>query len=117
MRPILSENCYACHGPDANKREAELRLDTEAGLFGKNAKKHPVVPSRLDDSELFKRITTSVGEEKMPPVDSGKQLTARNVAVLKKWIEQGARWQGHWAFIEPVLARAAGCDRTNLQPQ
>jgi hypothetical protein len=102
VRPILSENCYACHGPDGNKREAELRLDTEAGLFGKGAKKHPIVPSQLAESDLFQRVTTSVADEKMPPADSGKHLTARDVAVLKKWIEQGARWQGHWAFIKPV---------------
>ena len=102
VRPILSENCYACHGPDGNKREAELRLDTEAGLFGKRVKKHPVVPSQLAESDLYQRVTTSVADEKMPPVDSGKHLTARDIAVLKKWIEQGARWQGHWAFIKPV---------------
>lgn len=102
VRPILSENCYACHGPDANKREAELRLDTEAGLFGKGANKHPVVPSQLDASNLFKRVTTAVADEKMPPADSGKQLTNREIAILKKWIEQGAKWQGHWAFIKPT---------------
>ncbi len=104
VRPILSENCYACHGPDANKREAELRLDTEAGLFGKGAKKPPIVPAKLDESELIKRVTSPAPEHLMPPVDSGRKLSARDIAVLKKWVEQGAKWQGHWAFIKPVRA-------------
>ncbi len=102
VRPILSENCYACHGPDANKREAELRLDTEAGLFGKGAKKQPIVPSNIETSELVKRVTSTAPEQRMPPMESGKTLSARDVAVLKKWVEQGAKWQGHWAFIKPV---------------
>ena len=102
VRPILSENCYACHGPDANKREAELRLDTEAGLFGKGAKKQPIVPAKLDESELVKRVTASAAAQRMPPAESGKTLSARDIAVLKKWVEQGAKWQGHWAFIKPV---------------
>jgi hypothetical protein len=102
VRPILSENCYACHGPDSGTREAELRLDTEAGLFGKGAQTQPVIPSRLDASELVKRITASAADEKMPPVDSGKSLSDREITVLKKWIEQGAKWQGHWAFLKPA---------------
>ena len=102
VRSILSEHCYACHGPDANKREAELRLDTEAGLFGKGAKKQPIVPSKLDESELVKRVSATAAEQRMPPAESGKTLSARDIAVLKKWVEQGAKWQGHWAFIKPV---------------
>ena len=62
VRPILSETCYACHGPDANKREAELRLDTESGLFGKGAKTKPVVAGKLAESELIKRVTSTAPE-------------------------------------------------------
>ncbi|MBS0205742.1 MAG: PSD1 domain-containing protein [Planctomycetes bacterium] len=102
VRPILAENCYACHGPDANKREAELRLDTEAGLFGKGSQKPPVIPRKLDDSELIQRVASAKTDHIMPPVDSGKKLTPRDIAVLKSWVEQGAPWQGHWAFIKPV---------------
>lgn len=108
VRPILSENCYACHGPDANKREAELRLDTEAGLFGRGAKKQPVVPSKPGDSELITRVTSPAPEQRMPPVDSGKTLSPRDISILKKWVEQGARWQGHWAFIKPVRPALPG---------
>lgn len=102
VRPILSENCYACHGPDSKTRAANLRLDTESGLFRKEAKNPPVVPSQISESELFHRITTTDADAKMPPSSSGKQLSARDVAILKKWIEQGASWQGHWAFIKPT---------------
>lgn len=102
IRPILSENCYACHGPDVNKREAELRLDTEAGLFGKGSKKAPIIPANLHDSELIQRVTSAKPDHQMPPADSGKKLTPREIAVLQKWVEQGAKWQGHWAFIKPV---------------
>ncbi|MBC7817808.1 MAG: DUF1549 domain-containing protein, partial [Planctomycetaceae bacterium] len=104
VRPILSETCYACHGPDANKREAELRLDTEAGLFGANSKTKPVVAGTPGESELIKRVTSSDSEQLMPPVDSGKKLSPRDIAVLKKWVEQGAKWQGHWAYLKPVRA-------------
>lgn len=119
VRPILSENCYACHGPDSKTREADLRLDTEAGLFRKGAKKPPVVPSQLSESELFHRITTTDADAKMPPPSSGKQLSARDVAILKKWIEQGASWQGHWAFIKPTRpslpeATEAGFSRNEI---
>ena len=104
VRPILSETCFVCHGPDANKRQGELRLDTEAGLFGTNSKTKPVVAGTLGESELVKRVTSSDPEQLMPPVDSGKKLSPRDIAVLKKWVEQGAKWQGHWAYIKPVRA-------------
>ncbi len=104
VRPILSETCYACHGPDANKREAELRLDTEAGLFGTASKTKPVVAGNAGESDLIKRVTSADPEQLMPPVDSGKKLSPRDIAVLKKWVEQGAKWQGHWAYLKPVRA-------------
>ena len=104
VRPILSENCFVCHGPDANKRQAELRLDTEAGLFGADSKTKPVVAREVDTSELIKRIVSADPEQLMPPVDSGKKLSARDIAVLKKWVEQGASWQGHWSYLKPVRA-------------
>ena len=102
IRPILAENCYACHGPDANKRKADLRLDTKDGLFAAIKDKHPVVPGNTDQSELFRRITADDPDERMPDPKSGKRLSDRQIALLKKWIEQGAPWQGHWAFTVPV---------------
>ncbi len=104
VRPILSENCFACHGPDANKRQAEMRLDTAAGLFGADSKTKPVVAREVGASELIKRIISADPEQLMPPVDSGKKLSPRDIAILKKWVEQGASWQGHWSYLKPVRA-------------
>ena len=99
IRPILSDNCYFCHGPDKNKRKADLRLDTAEGLIGKPGEPGTAVPGKPNDSELFRRITSSDPELKMPPAESGKSLTPRDIALLKKWIEQGAKHEGHWAFL------------------
>ena len=99
IRPILSDNCYFCHGPDKNKRKADLRLDTAEGLTGKPGELGTAVPGKPNDSELFRRITSADPELKMPPAESGKSLTPRDIALLKKWIEQGAKHEGHWAFL------------------
>src|SRR5687768_3750451 len=102
VRPILSDNCFACHGPDANKRKAGLRLDTKEGLFEKTAKHEPaVVPGKLKESELWSRITTTNLDDRMPPADFHKELKPAQIDTLKKWILAGAPWQGHWAFIKP----------------
>jgi len=102
VRPILSDNCFACHGPDANKRKAGLRLDTKDGLFEKTAKHEPaVVPRKLKESELWARLTTTNLDDRMPPVDSHKELTMAQIETLRKWILAGAPWEGHWAFIKP----------------
>ena len=95
VRPILSENCFECHGPDAAKRKADLRLDS--GALGQAV----VVAGKPTESELFKRITHADPEERMPPVDSGRALTPGNIETLRTWIEQGGEWGKHWAFIPP----------------
>jgi len=109
VRPILSENCLKCHGPDARARKADLRLDTKDGTFGALEEgRFAVVPGNLEKSELWKRITTTDSDDKMPPAKSGKKLTKQQVEVLRRWIEQGAPWQGHWAFQplqEPPLLK------------
>jgi hypothetical protein len=103
VRPILSENCYVCHGPDPKTREANLRFDTKDGMFATLEEGHvAVVPGSLEKSELWKRVSLTGKKGQMPPAKSGKKLTARESAVLRKWIEQGAEWQGHWAFIAPA---------------
>lgn len=99
IRPILSENCFFCHGPDSNKREADLRLDTAEGILGKADNPGPVAAGKPDESELVRRITTDDPELRMPPASSGKQLSARDVELLKRWIAQGAEFEGHWAFL------------------
>src|SRR5436190_2258184 len=100
IRPILSENCYQCHGPDKNVRKADLRLDTKEGLFSPIDGNSPIVPGNLEKSELYRRITTTDRDEVMPKPKSGKKLTPRQIALIKLWIEQGAQWQGHWAYIK-----------------
>jgi mono/diheme cytochrome c family protein len=105
IRPILSDNCYFCHGPDKNKREADLRLDTEGGLATKLDAGSVVDAGKPDSSVLVHRIVAADESERMPPVESGKKLSERDIALLKRWIEQGAKWEGHWAF-EPVKRHA-----------
>ena len=95
VRPILSENCFECHGPDAAKRKADLRLD--AGALGQAL----IAAGNPGESELFQRITHADPEERMPPADFGRALTAAEVETLRRWIEQGAQWEKHWAFIAP----------------
>src|SRR4051812_36645095 len=102
IAPLLSENCFACHGPDKNKRKADLRLDTRAGLFGKLENGTPVVAGHPDQSEIISRITSDDPDERMPPPKSKKpKLTADQVELLKRWIRQGAPWEGHWSFTQP----------------
>ncbi|MEZ5940757.1 MAG: DUF1553 domain-containing protein [Planctomycetaceae bacterium] len=94
VRPILSAKCFHCHGPDGAHREADLRLDTEEGIaqaFGKS----------LDENEGWSRIASDDPELQMPPPKSPKQLTAAEKQTLQQWIEQGAKWEGHWAFVTP----------------
>ncbi len=116
IRPILSDNCFFCHGPDKNKRKADLRLDTQAGLHGSDGEPGTVSPGKPADSELFRRITSTDPEQKMPPVESAKTLSPRDVALIKKWIEQGGKYEGHWAFLplkRPAESREPKADGRN----
>jgi mono/diheme cytochrome c family protein len=102
IRPILSDNCFKCHGPDAAKRKADLRLDLEADAKAKlEDDVFVIAPGNPAKSELIRRITTDDADDHMPPLDSAKQLTARQVALLNRWVEQGAKWQTHWSFVPP----------------
>jgi len=102
IRPILSDNCFTCHGPDDQKRKASLRLDTREGAFGKlKGGSLAIVPGKPDESELIFRIESDDPDLRMPPQKSGKQLTAGQIAVLRRWIEQGATSSTHWAFEPP----------------
>jgi hypothetical protein len=103
--PILSDNCFACHGPDKNQRKARLRLDTKEGAFGElRGARHAVVAKNLEESQLVRRITASDPSEIMPPAKTGKKLKPEQISLLKQWIEQGAVWSQHWAFAAPVKA-------------
>ncbi|WP_339908755.1 DUF1549 domain-containing protein, partial [Symmachiella dynata] len=98
IRPVLSDICFHCHGPDEEQRQADFRLDQQESAFADLGDHLAIAPGNPDESELYLRITAKDADERMPPVDSGRQLTARQIALIKKWIEQGAEWQTHWSF-------------------
>lgn len=105
VRPILSDNCFACHGPDANKREAGLRLDEAEAAYA--ALKdypdlHAIVPGDPGKSEALHRMLSDNPDEKMPPPSSNLTLTEEEIGIIKKWIVQGAKYEPHWAFVAPV---------------
>ena len=104
IRPILSENCFACHGPDAKERKGDLRLDTREGLFQRDGKVTPVLPGHPEQSEVMRRVLTDDADDVMPPRKTGKTLTARQKELLRRWVEQGAPWEGHWSFVAPKRA-------------
>ena len=103
VKPILSDRCFACHGPDKNHQEANLRLDTEEGLFAalEEGNGHVIVPGDLGESAVYQRITAEDPEMQMPPPESNLSLNPKEIAILTRWIEQGAEWKPHWAFISP----------------
>ncbi len=99
IKPILSDRCFVCHGPDAQNRRAELRLDREA-----DAKNYAIVPGKPEESEVFRRISSEDPAERMPPPGSKLSLTPEEIDLIERWIEQGAPWQEHWAYIPPQKA-------------
>ena len=95
IRPILADKCFKCHGPDARQRKGKLRLDNRRDATAPAASgSAAIVPGKLDESELYRRITSDDPDERMPPAKSGKSLSAAEVARLKTWIEEGAEYQG-----------------------
>lgn len=99
IRPILSDKCYFCHGPDHENRKAKLRLDTEEGAFKVLKKgRHPIMKGTPEKSEVWKRIMTDDEDDIMPPSDSNLSLSSKEKDLIKKWIEQGAGYEKHWAF-------------------
>ncbi len=97
--PILSDRCFPCHGPDAKVRQAGLRLDTQESAL--RAHDPVIVPGRSDASALMGRIAATAPGQRMPPPESNLALTAQEVETLRRWIDQGAPWGRHWAFVEP----------------
>lgn len=98
IRPILSDNCFTCHGPDGNRREAGLRLDVRDEAIGSQV----FVPGEPEASELVARLDSDDADLLMPPPDSHKRLTTEQRGLLKRWIAEGAEYQGHWAYEAPV---------------
>ncbi|MFC4870917.1 PSD1 and planctomycete cytochrome C domain-containing protein [Negadavirga shengliensis] len=104
VRPILSENCFTCHGPDANKREAGLRLDLAEDAYAalkENPGAHAIMPGKPKVSEAYRRIASKDPLEVMPPPESNLQLSDREIRMIEKWIRQGAVYEPHWAFVPP----------------
>src|SRR5260221_6330481 len=95
IRTMLSENCFKCHGPDDTKRKAKLRLDQREAAI-----KHGtvIVPGKAGESEMIERVSAAEPADRMPPAKTGKQLTPRQIATLKQWIDEGAKYSSHWSF-------------------
>lgn len=104
IRPILSENCFHCHGQDANRREAKLRLDDRDNATRDRDGRFAIAPGKPDDSELLIRLLSKDADEQMPPPSSNKHVTPEQTALLRRWIAEGATYQKHWAFIPPQRA-------------
>lgn len=98
VRPILSDNCFACHGPDSGHRQADLRLDLRDNAIQSSA----ITPGELDASEMIARIITTDADLIMPPPESNKKLSPRDIEILRRWVQQGAVYQNHWAYEPPV---------------
>jgi hypothetical protein len=105
IRPILSDRCYQCHGPDTARRKADLRLDQEASAKADREGGRAIVPGDAKGSELYRRIKADDPAERMPPQKSGKSLSVVEIEKLGRWIDQGAKWQPHWSFIPPARSR------------
>ena len=104
VRKILAANCFSCHGQDAKKRKGKLRLDEEYGALEPKDGVAAIVPGNLEESEAWQRIISDDPDELMPPPVSKKTLTAEEKGILKRWIQQGAKYEKHWAFIAPKKA-------------
>jgi mono/diheme cytochrome c family protein len=103
IRPILAKKCFACHGPDDEQRQAGLRLDQRDGAVAKlESGAVAIVPGKRDESELIRRITAAAESERMPPADTGITLEPPQIELLKRWVEEGASFAPHWAFVKPV---------------
>jgi len=108
IRPILSDNCFSCHGPDANKRKAGLRLDIAEEAYKalqETPDAHAIIPKKPHDSEVYKRLISNDPEQKMPPPSSNLKLNNSEIQIIEKWIKQGAVYKPHWAFVVPQKSK------------
>jgi len=117
VRPILADHCFQCHGPDAKQRKADLRLDTPEAADPKREGGPIVVGGQPEKSELWRRINSTDGDERMPPPAKGDKLTAAEIATLKQWILEGGKFAKHWSLLpvrRPDLPlRMAGGERSS----
>ncbi|MEO8025773.1 MAG: DUF1549 domain-containing protein, partial [Bryobacteraceae bacterium] len=106
IRPIFSDNCFACHGPDAKQRVANLRFDDRESVFAERKGYRIVAPGDPQASRLIQRITATNKALRMPPLASGHSLTDTQIGLIKDWVAQGAHWETHWAFVPPKRSEA-----------
>ena len=102
IRPILSDNCFQCHGPDGDARQAGLRLDRQQTALEARPNGAAIVPGKSAASLLYQRVSSPDIDFRMPPPEAHKQLTVAQIALLKRWIDEGAPWKEQWAFQPPV---------------
>ncbi|MBI5773523.1 MAG: PSD1 domain-containing protein [Verrucomicrobia bacterium] len=113
--PILSDNCFHCHGPDEKAREAKLRLDTQEGAL--RTKDPVIVPGNSAKSELVRRITTKDEDDVMPPPKSNRKITPQQIELLKRWVDSGAPWGKHWAYEIPQRPPVPAIQNSKLKTQ
>jgi len=101
IRPVFSDACFSCHGPEEGSRLANLRLDSEENVFADRDGYRIIVPGNSVASRLYQRISSLEKASRMPPVSSGRSLTPKQIELIREWIDQGAKWQSHWAFDPP----------------
>ena len=101
VRPVLADNCFACHGPDEKQRMANLRLDVTEGLFADRGGYRIITPGDPAHSKLYLKISSPDPAFRMPPVFTNRTLTPEQIETIKEWIDQGAKWERHWAWIAP----------------
>ncbi|MGE4003380.1 MAG: DUF1549 domain-containing protein, partial [Planctomycetaceae bacterium] len=113
VRPILSDKCFQCHGPDTAARQADLRLDDRENIVHRPNGAALIEPGHPERSELFRRVMNEDPDERMPPPDSGKSLTAGEIELLRRWIAAGADYEPHWAYIAPVRSKLPRVDQAD----
>ncbi len=113
IRPIFSDTCFKCHGPDQNKRKADLRLDIREGAFADHKGHRPIVPGNPAGSEAWRRINATNTDDLMPPADSGLKLTARQIELFGQWIKEGAEYKDQWSFIPPAHPKLPEVKKTS----
>ncbi len=114
IRPILSDKCFACHGPDATAKKIRLRLDSEDSATADLGRgRRAIVAGNVEQSQIIRRITHSDEAMRMPPADFGRKLTEAEIELLTEWIRQGAQWQQHWSFVAPVRPALPKVKNTN----
>ena len=115
IRPILSDNCFKCHGPDDKHRMANLRLDIhDGGAFAQRAKGPLIVSGDSSKSTLYQRVSNPDKNRRMPPPNAELTLTPKQTQLIKEWIDEGAKWETHWAFTAPVRPAVSKCERCRV---